>query len=182
MKEFIKLWANRIAFAWDSINNKLGFWLAIATAIAVYISPYNIIYGIVLYIFMILNRRTNVLEKEFESKLYDPEVPKALDNIIDEAFNEYIFMNVGFRKESEYINAEEERRIITGMIDSVSSRISSTLLMKLEAFYNKDMVPNIISEKIYMAVTAYVVENNRPKPEQKPKKENSSMSDIIKYI
>lgn len=174
-KEYIK-------FIWNSVNNKFGFWLAVFTAFAVYLNPYNIIYGIVLYSFMILNRRTNVIEKEFETKLYDPNVPKALDNIIDEAFNEYIFMNIGFKKDNDYINAEEEREIISNMIDSVSSRISSTMLMKLEAFYNKDMVPNIISEKIYMAVTAYVVENNRPKPDHGKKESNATITDVMKYI
>jgi hypothetical protein len=177
----IMILINYIKFVWSSVNNKFGFWLAIFTAFAVYLNPYNIIYGIVLYTFMILNRRTNVKEKEFEAKLYDANVPKALDTIIDEAFNEYIFMNIGFKKDNDYINAEEEREIINNMIDSVSSRISSTMLMKLEAFYNKDMVPNIISEKIYMAVTAYVVENNRPKPDHN-KKESATITDVMKYI
>lgn len=191
MKNKLNWLKAHIIFIWNSVNNKLGFWLAIFTAFAIYINPFNIIYGIVLYTFMILNRRTNILEKELESKLYDPGIPEALDKLIDEAFNEYIFMNVGFKKESEYITAEEEKRIISGMVDIVSSRISTTMLMKLEAFYNKDMVPNIISERIYMAVTAYVVENNKPKPEiKKKKKENFNsllndddmFDDTIKYI
>jgi hypothetical protein len=174
-KEYIK-------FIWNSVNNKFGFWLAIFTAFAVYLNPYNIIYGIVLYTFIILNRRTNVIEKEFETKLYDADISKALDTIIDEAFNEYIFMNIGFKKDTDYINAEKEREIINAMIDSVSSRISSTMLMKLEAFYNKDMVPNIISEKIYMAVTAYVVESNKPKPDLNKKENSVAVTDVIKYI
>ena len=55
------------------------------------------------------------------------------------------------------------------MIDKVSERISDTIYTKLELYYNSASVPDIVANKIYMSVMAYVIENNKTKTTIKPK-------------
>ena len=73
-----------------------------------------------------------------------------------------------YQKE-HYINQTEEREIVDRMIDKVSERISDTIYTKLELYYNSASVPDIVANKIYMAVMAYVIENNKTKTSVKSK-------------
>lgn len=150
-----------IKFKWNQFSVKPGFWITLICALSIPFNPSFIIYGMILYGFMILNRRTNIKETKIKLEAYDPNIPVALDAVIDEAFNEYILFNKGYQKGKVYIKATEEREIINTMVNSVSARISDTMMDKLNAYYNDEMVPEIISAKIFMAVTAYVAENNR---------------------
>lgn len=115
-----------------------------------------------LYILILANRVVNMKKKKQNDDMYDPNVPDALDKIIQQSFDEFILMNAGFRKE-HYINQTEEREIVDRMIDKVSDRISETVYTKLELYYNSTAVPDIVANKIYMAVIAYVIENNKTK-------------------
>ena len=73
--------------------------------------------------------------------------------------------------------------MIDKMVDMVSERISDTIKEKLEAYYDRDSVPNIVSSKIYMAVMAYVITQNQPKDDLPVKKENQPiMRDISEYL
>ena len=115
-----------------------------------------------IYIFNIVNRELANRKRMQEIAIYDTEIPIVLDRIIDEAFNEYFLLHKGFEQGKDYINAEEEQLILKTMVDSVSARLSVSTIAKLEAYYNKDKVPDIISSKIYMAITSYVAQTNTP--------------------
>lgn len=116
----------------------------------------------VLYILILANRVVDMKKKKQNDDMYDATVPDALDKIIQQSFDEFIMMNAGFQKE-HYINQSEEREIVDRMIDKVSDRISETLYTKLELYYNAAAVPDIVANKIYMEVIAYVIENNKTK-------------------
>ena len=115
-----------------------------------------------IYIFNIVNRELANRKRMQEIAIYDTEIPMVLDRIIDEAFNEYFLLHKGFEQGKDYINAEEEQLILKTMVYSVSARLSVSTIAKLEAYYNKDKVPDIISSKIYMAITSYVAQSNTP--------------------
>ena len=121
-----------------------------------------------LYILILANRVVEMKKKKQNDDMYDPEVPDALDKIIQQCFDEFILMNTGYQKE-HYINQTEEQEIVNRMIDKVSERISDTIYTKLELYYNSAAVPDIVANKIYMAVMAYVIENNKTKTSVKSK-------------
>ena len=116
----------------------------------------------IIYIFHEYNESMELKKKQMSIDMYDTEIPQVLDNIINESFDEYFLYHKGFEKGKAYINAEEEKDILRIMVDLVSARLSESTIAKLEAYYNKDRVPNIISSKIYMAITSYVVQANIP--------------------
>ena len=121
-----------------------------------------------LYILILANRVVDMKKKKQNDDMCDPEVPDALDKIIQQCFDEFILMNTGYQKE-HYINQTEEREIVNRMVDKVSERISDTIDTKLELYYNSASVPDIVANKIYMAVMAYVIENNKTKTSVKSK-------------
>lgn len=144
-------------------KNKAGFWIFIFSSAGAMFSLLYPLFGALLYGMIILNRRTTVLEHKNEIDTFDSDIPSIIDKIIDDAFNEYILLNKGYKKEYVYINSVEEQHIVDEMINKVSARLSDAMIYKLNSFYNKDEVPSIISTRIYMAVMAYVVDNNSVK-------------------
>lgn len=163
---------------------KIGIWVTILVIIGSIISGdifYSTIIGTIFYCMVILNRRTNVKEEEIKNKVYDANVPLALDKIINDAFDEYLILNRGYKDEDVPINSTEEKQIVMTLIDSVSARISDEMNIKLSLFYNKSAVPDIISTKIYMSVLAYVIEHNKPKDDLSPIT-NKNKESIVKYL
>jgi hypothetical protein len=67
------------------------------------------------------------------------------------------------------------------MVDAVSARLSECTVMKLEAYYNKDALPDIISHKIFLAITSYVV-NNESTPANKTSKEQKLLMQEMSSI
>lgn len=121
-----------------------------------------IIFSVSLYSLYLTARYITVIENTNKLNYYDTNIPQILDSIISDALDEYIIYNKGFEKDKKYINAEEEKEILSTMINLVSNRISDVMMLKLEAYYNKDSITDIISSKIYMIVTVYVANNNIP--------------------
>ena len=154
-----KVWP-MIVYNFNKVSHKIGFWITLCSIISFELNLTLWIGGPILYGFIILNRRTNIKETDAKIKAYDINASQIIDTIIDEAFNEYNMLNRGF-KEKSYINATEEREIVNDMINAVTARISDVARIKLEAYYNKDMLPDIIATKVFLAVTAYVAENNK---------------------
>ena len=143
---------------------KPELWLMILLGVGLGINIYSLVlFSIIVFCGVVICRKTNMDQKETNKDLFDPETPKILNNIIDDAFNEYLIINRAYKDDDVPIKASEEKEIVNIMIDSVSARISDTMMDKLEAYYNKDMVSQIISVKIYMSVMAYVADHNVPK-------------------
>ena len=159
----------------------IGFWICLIAIVFTLIDfqdkYFFLISGSVFYILYKTNDQLKKRDQRFELELYDDKVPEILDKIIDESFNEFFILNKGFEKEKSHINSTEEKEILNSMINIVSSKISYSTMAKLEAYYNKAMVPDIISTKIYMVITAYVAQNNVP-IKDKPDKLLKSIMDV----
>lgn len=94
------------------------------------------------------------------SSQIDGSIPQILDLIINDCFDDYkvkflVPLNLG------HINSEEEDNIRRGLAEMVTARISNNTLEKLSIFYNIANIADIIADKIYINVMAYVVEHNK---------------------
>lgn len=94
------------------------------------------------------------------SSQIDGSIPQILDLIINDCFDDYkvkflVPLNLG------HINSEEEDNIRRGLAEMVTARISNNTLEKLSVFYNIANIADIIADKIYINVMAYVIEHNK---------------------
>lgn len=96
-----------------------------------------------------------------DSKLIE-DIQNMLDSLIESCFVDYLANNPDIAN-SGYINTDTEVAIIKSVSNAVSAKISETMYDKLILYYNKNALSNIIAEKIYLRVTAYVIEINQPK-------------------
>ena len=86
-------------------------------------------------------------------------LPDILSVIIDESFSDYMALNLAY-KEAGHINSTEEKEIVSKVTEYVVKRLSPSIQMVLMGYYNADSIDKVIADKVFIAVTAYVVENN----------------------
>ena len=63
-------------------------------------------------------------------------------------------------RSNEYINDDKEAQIRKALSDKVASRMSDALIDKLSLLYNRNKLNEVIADKIFITVTAYVVDHN----------------------
>ncbi len=88
------------------------------------------------------------------------ELDKVLDKYIEECYNR----DVGFFNPtavSDYISENEQIRLMKELKDSVASNMSEVFKNKLELYYGKDRVPNILSTKCFIFITLMAAGNNK---------------------
>ena len=162
-----------------------GFWITLIFTFLCFVSYDNkeffLTAGILVYLMYKLNGYLNEKNKLDKASIYDANIVQVLDDIIQDAFNEYYILNEGFKDNKHAISAAQEREIMSKMVDSVSARLSGCTVMKLEAYYNKDALPDIISHKIFLAITSYVV-NNESAPANKTSKEQKLLMEEMSNI
>lgn len=95
------------------------------------------------------------------------EMTQTIDSFINESIQEFTVMNN--IQDSKYINSELEQEMRLAVMESVSGRISITLLNKLRLFYKEDIIPDLIAKKIFLAVTAFTAINNAAASNKKNK-------------
>jgi len=146
----------------SQVLTKPGFYVLIIALISAFFWEPNqsFFWGAILYGMIILNRRTEITKTVCEQTLFDPTTPTIIDLMITECFNEYIALNSGW-KDKEYISEEDEKKIISILIESVLTRMSNVTLYKMRAYYNEELVESVLTEKIYMVVMNYSIYNNR---------------------
>ena len=170
----------------DELFHLPGFWITLlftVLAIVIYTDKWFFLATYVaVYLLYKLNVQLDEKNRLEKVKIYDPEVIKVLDDIINDAFNEYFMFNEGFRDDKHSISAVQEKEIMDRMVDLVSARLSESTITKLEAYYNKDAIPDIISSKIFMAITSYVVSNATSNEPNKPTKEQKILMDELSTI
>lgn len=89
------------------------------------------------------------------------DIQLMLDNLIQECIDDYMVTHVTVdTAQYHYITDEEEIEIRKNVGSLLANRISDVMYYKLGLYYNKYTLSAIISEKIYIRITAYVVENN----------------------
>lgn len=119
----------------------------------------------ILIILIVCNYKTRKKINEIEmykihvNSQIDQNIPDLLDLIITESFNDYKIKSLAIKRE-EFINSDREVEIRDELTNIVSTRISPAAIEKLGLFYNTDNISDIIADKIYIAVVAYVVDHN----------------------
>lgn len=112
--------------------------------------------------------------KEYEINInanIDSTIQDLLEAFVAECFNDYIVLNVAYRQ-IEFINDEMEDKIRKGVADLVADRMSSAMLDKLSLYYNVQSIGEVISNKIYLQVLDYTLNNNAIKDSNfEPKKQ-----------
>ena len=87
---------------------------------------------------------------------------KLLDKLIQETFEEYIILNEAY-KNIDFINSDEEKRLCSELSKIVSARISEAMFEKMSLVYNKEQIPAIIGNKIYLTIMNYSMNTNKLK-------------------
>lgn len=90
----------------------------------------------------------------------DSSIPEILSMVIRECFEDYQIKTL-LPLEEGYINSEREAEIRKGLVEVVTSRLSSATLDKLSLYYNIKNIADIIADKVYITVLNYVVNHNQ---------------------
>ena len=109
-------------------------------------------------------RKLDLVEYEININYDTTNISDELDAIIQGCIEEYNIVNIAFRSDINYINEELQIEIRKAISDEVSKRLSPAYIQKLGTFYSPSSIYDIIGHKIYLAVTAYVVQFNAGKP------------------
>lgn len=119
-----------------------------------------LIFIVLANIFSKIDRLISLKETQITMRArLDNSALTALDNIINEAFEEYKILEFNV-KEYQYISNAIEKEIVEYLSAEVSRRISPLLLKKLEYLYNKEYVGQLIGKRVYLIVLNFVLEYN----------------------
>ena len=129
------------------------------TLIGFYIVLLTIIYSTITY-FNTKNKLAR-LKLLLETKVTDEDM-SLLDKLIQETFEEYIILNEAY-KNIDFINSDEEKRLCSELSKVVAARISEAMFEKMSLVYNKDQIPTVIGNKIYLTIMNYSINTNKPK-------------------
>lgn len=90
--------------------------------------------------------------------LIDDSIPLILENFVMNCFTDYriisLPINIG------YINEKKMKQIEQELTNIVVSRLSTNMIDKLSLYYNVKNIADIISDKIYIVVSNFVLDNN----------------------
>lgn len=121
---------------------------------------------IVLSLFMISSKVCKVsnitsmlMSKPNLIKYDEKEIIGHLEYLVSEVIDFYAIINLSSAN-IYYITSKMEKDMIETITNSVSERISQTLLDELSLIYNKDFVGKFIGEYIYLKVSEFVVMYN----------------------
>ena len=112
---------------------------------------------------LILREKNNI--KSFEVNVTTPlddEAIKSLDKMIEDAMVDYLVINYGW-KQGNFINSEDEKKLISEIAQVIENRISPILLDKLSFYYSTDGISEVIANKVYIKVLSYTIDNNKVK-------------------
>lgn len=121
-------------------------------------------YGIML----LLINSTRLIEKYIKVKEYDINTNikilendfLLLDTLIEGCLKEYILVS-GLHS-VDFIKESDEIKMNTGVSELLKNRLSNLVLTKLHMIYKADKLSDVIASKIYLHITAYVIEHNKP--------------------
>ena len=90
----------------------------------------------------------------------DSSIPEILSMVIRECFEDYQIKTL-LPLEEGFINSTREAEIRRGLVEIVTSRLSSATIDKLSLYYNIKNIADIIADKVYITVLHYVIEHNK---------------------
>ena len=119
---------------------------------------------------IIKTKRAELKLKEYEiniSSKVEEDLFGLLDKIIQECFTEYTILNIEYRDDVKYIDANMEKIITQDVAHKVVDRISPILVAKISQIYNINNFEELLSERVYLAVLSYSLQKNNLKVEEK---------------
>jgi len=119
---------------------------------------------------IIKTKRVELKLKEYEiniSSKVEEDLFGLLDKIIQECFTEYTVLNIEYRDDVKYIDANMEKIITQDVAHKVVDRISPILVAKISQIYNINNFEELLSERVYLAVLSYSLQKNNLKTEEK---------------
>ena len=87
------------------------------------------------------------------------ECESLLDEFITREFDNYCILNLNYQ-DIEYVNSTMENEIMKDVINIVQERISDNLIIKMNYFYSKKAISDIIAEKVFILTTSYSLSIN----------------------
>ena len=87
------------------------------------------------------------------------EWESLLDEFITREFDNYCILNLNYQ-DIEYVNSTMENEIMKDVINIVQERISDNLIIKMNYFYSKKAISDIIAEKVFILTTSYSLSIN----------------------
>lgn len=94
------------------------------------------------------------------------ECNQMIDGFISREFDNYCAKNLNFRN-IDVISDKQQDIIRKDLLRLIQERMSTNILYKMSLFYEVDKIPDIIAEKVYLLVTAYVISvDNTPSREE----------------
>lgn len=94
------------------------------------------------------------------------ECNQMIDGFISREFDNYCAKNLNFRN-IDVISDKQQDIIRKDLLKLIQERMSTNILYKMSLFYEVDKIPDIIAEKVYLLVTAYVISvDNTPSREE----------------
>lgn len=163
---FIKL-KTLYLFILDNINNHKGIYILLASIVIYLISGdyvFPFIWATVLYLLTLAYDYINYKKEKEMIELVEFDQFKELDKVLDKYIEECYNRDVGFFNPtavSDYLSEKEQIRLMKELKDSVASNMSEVFKNKLELYYGKDRVPNILSTKCFIFITLMAAGNNK---------------------
>ena len=87
------------------------------------------------------------------------ECESLLDEFITRESDNYCILNLNYQ-DIEYVNSTMENEIMKDVINIVQERISDNLIIKMNYFYSKKAISDIIAEKVFILTTSYSLSIN----------------------
>lgn len=90
------------------------------------------------------------------------KIEKNLNDIVDTSFTDYLLINT-IPEDVDYIRSEKELEMVTSISTAVIGRITEYMIAKLSLIYKIESIEDlsdIITNKVYIKVMAYVVDIN----------------------
>lgn len=118
----------------------------------------NILLNIVPLIQQKINNQKYIAEISID--VYE-DVIKLMDDLISTCFADYLYMNgfVGV----DYITENDEKEICRNVATLLHERLSPSTVDKISLIYAREQIYDILAEKIYIAVSSFVIEINSHK-------------------
>ena len=102
-----------------------------------------------------INNDINICNSKMNATSLE-ECNQMIDGFISREFDNYCAKNLNFRN-LDVISDKQQDMIRRDLLKLIQERMSTNILYKMSLFYEVDKIPDIIAEKVYLLVTAYVI-------------------------
>lgn len=122
------------------------------------------------YMILIFKQKINRENNRFKTYSLNATIPidgtivDTLNAMCEECFEDYLVLNPDM-VDISYIDEETERDIQKAVLLMLWERISPAFIDKLSLYYNPSNLNDIITRKMVIIITGFIVQTNKIKPE-----------------